>query len=125
MLIQIAVKEKKEEHFMKKYHMVLASIVAMMVFSAPLFAAKEIGYETWGVINVNTATTAQLESLSIPGISINHELAENIIFLRNSQGPFQSLDDLMNVKGMTRTKLDDLRPWLVFQGETTYSPQEP
>jgi competence ComEA-like helix-hairpin-helix protein len=111
---------------MRKYYMALASIVVVVVLSTPLFAAKGIGYETWGVINANTATAEQLEGLYSPqGLTITKELAKAIVDYRNSNGLFRSLDDLISVKGMTRTKLDDLRPWLVLEGDTTYFPQQP
>jgi len=73
-----------------------------------------------GVINVNTATVEQLSQLP----TISGEIAKNIVDYRNANGPFASIDELTKVKGVTRTLLDDIRPYLVLQGETTFRPEE-
>ncbi len=83
---------------------------------------RDSGLVTWGVVNINTATAEQIEELGFLNI-MNKKLAKAIIDYRNDKGPFKSLDDLINVKDMTRTKLDDLKPWLVLQGDTTFHPK--
>lgn len=60
---------------------------------------------TTGPINVNNATEQQLETL--PGIG--PALAQRIIDFRNANGPFVSLDDLANVKGISARMVDELR----------------
>lgn len=73
-----------------------------------------------GVINVNTATVEQLRLLP----PLNDAIAKNIVAYRDSKGPFESLDDLVKVKGVTRTLLKDIRPFLVLEGKTTFIPDE-
>jgi competence protein ComEA len=58
------------------------------------------------LINVNTATLDQLESL--PGIGPS--LGQRIIDYREQHGPFASVDDLLNVSGIGDQRLADLRP---------------
>jgi competence protein ComEA len=58
------------------------------------------------LINVNTATLDQLESL--PGIG--PALGQRIIDYREQHGPFASVDDLLNVSGIGDQRLADLRP---------------
>jgi competence ComEA-like helix-hairpin-helix protein len=70
-----------------------------------------------GVININTASEDQLKMLP----SIDDQLAKNIVSYRNSNGPFKSLDDLLNVKGMTKEKFNQVSQNLVLQGDSTYS----
>ncbi len=66
---------------------------------------------TTGGVNLNTATTSELESL--PGIG--PVLAQRIVEARTTNGPFESVDDLALVQGVSRKLVDELRP-LVMVG---------
>ena len=68
-----------------------------------------------GVVNVNTASAAELELL--PGIGASR--AEALIEAREQNGGFASLDELLEVKGIGDASLARLRPHLVLEGETT------
>jgi len=57
------------------------------------------------LVNLNTATLEQLESL--PGIG--PALAQRILDHRQEHGPFRSVDDLLNVSGIGEKRLEDLR----------------
>ena len=57
------------------------------------------------IVNVNTATLDQLEAL--PGIG--PALARRIIDYRTQHGPFQSVNDLLNVSGMGDKRLADMK----------------
>ena len=48
------------------------------------------------IVNLNTASAAQLEAL--PGIGA--KTAERIVAYREKNGPFKKIEDLMNVKGI-------------------------
>lgn len=61
-----------------------------------------------GKVAINTATAEQLESL--PGIG--PALAQRIIEHRRQHGPFKSVDELLNVKGIGQKKLEALRPYV-------------
>ncbi len=56
-------------------------------------------------INLNTATLEELDSL--PGIG--PVLAQRIIEYRQTIGPFQSVDDLLHVKGIGSALLEKIR----------------
>ncbi|MCW5799850.1 MAG: helix-hairpin-helix domain-containing protein [Nitrospira sp.] len=64
--------------------------------------------ETGGArrVDLNHATLADLEAL--PGIG--PKLAQRVIEHRDENGPFRSVDDLRQVKGIGRKKFDRLRP---------------
>lgn len=57
------------------------------------------------LININTATQAELETLP----RIGPALAQRIIAYRESNGPFQTIEDLLNVSGIGETTLNQLR----------------
>lgn len=61
---------------------------------------------TSNLVNLNTASAAELEDLD----GIGQKLAERIITYRETEGPFESVDDLGNVTGIGPKLLNDLRP---------------
>ncbi|MCL2285518.1 MAG: helix-hairpin-helix domain-containing protein [Firmicutes bacterium] len=61
--------------------------------------------QTDGLININTATVAELQTL--PGVG--PVLATNIIEFRESHGGFSSVDELINVSRIGQATLDRLR----------------
>jgi competence protein ComEA len=58
-----------------------------------------------GLINVNTASATELETLS----GIGEVLAATIIEYRTQNGPFASVEDLMDVSGIGPATLDEIR----------------
>jgi competence protein ComEA len=67
-----------------------------------------------GLVNLNTATAAQLDLL--PGVGA--KAAKRIIDTRQAKA-FANIDDLRRVKGFGKKKLEKLRPYLTVQGPTT------
>lgn len=61
-----------------------------------------------GLVNVNTADQAELETL--PGIG--PALAQRIIEHRETNGPFATLDDLLEVSGIGEKTLENLEPYV-------------
>lgn len=57
------------------------------------------------LVNINTATAAQLETLTGVGPS----LAKSIVTYRSQKGPFAKVDDLLNVPGIGPSKLAAMR----------------
>ncbi|MBY6276067.1 helix-hairpin-helix domain-containing protein [Symbiobacterium thermophilum] len=60
------------------------------------------------LVNINTAGQAELET--VPGIG--PALARAIITYRTEHGPFQSVDDLINVSGIGSKTLEKIRPYV-------------
>ncbi|MCX7984845.1 MAG: helix-hairpin-helix domain-containing protein [Bacteroidetes bacterium] len=64
-----------------------------------------------GGININTATQEELESL--PGIGAT--LARRIIEYRETSGSIRNVEELHNVKGISKKKLEKLKPYIRVQ----------
>ena len=65
-----------------------------------------------GKININSATVAQLDSLS----GIGPTKAQAIIDYRNQNGPFSTVDDLLNVPGIGPKTLETIRDQITVIG---------
>ncbi|HEX5107774.1 MAG TPA: helix-hairpin-helix domain-containing protein [Vicinamibacterales bacterium] len=67
------------------------------------------------VVNLNTATAAQLEAL--PGIG--KATAERIIEYRQKSGGFKKIEDLMNVRGIGEKNFLKLKPLITVSAPRT------
>jgi competence protein ComEA len=65
-----------------------------------------IAFAAAAAVNINTATKDEL--VALPGIGPSK--AQAILDYRKLNGPFKSVDDLKNVKGIGAKRLDKLRP---------------
>ncbi|MGT2715856.1 helix-hairpin-helix domain-containing protein [Streptococcus respiraculi] len=63
---------------------------------------------TTGLVNLNTATEAELQTIS----GIGAKRAADIIAYRESNGRFQSVDDLKNVPGIGGKSLENIRSYV-------------
>jgi competence protein ComEA len=79
-----------------------------------------------GVVNINTADSAQLALLPRVGV----KAAQRIIDYRKEHGAFKKTSDLMQVKGFGEKTFERLNPYLTTSGSTTLtekvkSPRKP
>ena len=70
------------------------------------------------VINLNTASAADLENL--PGVGA--KMAERIVEYRQKNGPFKKIEDLMNVKGIGEKSFLKLKPLIAVPVKTDKAP---
>ena len=71
------------------------------------------------VVNLNTATIAELETL--PGVG--SKMAARIIEYRQKKGPFKKIEELMNVQGIGEKNFLKLKPQLTVGGKPESSGQ--
>lgn len=65
-------------------------------------------------VDVNTASAQELETLT----GVGPRLAEEIIREREENGAFETLEDLLRVKGIGESKLEEFRFEVTIGGET-------
>ncbi len=98
-------------------------VLASLLLAAPLVVhaagepsgAKPPQTRLIGVVNVNTATPAQLELL--PGVGPAR--ARAIIEHRKKSGAFKRVEDLIEVSGIGESALARIRPHCAVKGKTT------
>ena len=74
----------------------MLTVALMMAWAVPALA------EEMGLVNINTASMEQLMTLD----GIGESYAERIIEFREKNGPFQSPEDLLKVKGIGEKTLE-------------------
>ncbi len=94
--------------------------IPTVVFLAAMLAVLGTGWTAepptaGGVVNVNTATVEQLQLLPRVGPA----LAGRIVEFREANGPFESIDELVAVRGIGEKSLEKLRPHVTVKGPTT------
>ncbi len=87
-------------------------ILLVVSLLAPLAASAAASP---GVVNVNTATAQQLQLLPRVGPSV----AQRILDYRKENGKFDSVEDLMLVRGIGEATFAGLKPYVSLSGETT------
>lgn len=85
--------------------LVLAAAVLLAAAGAPAQSRKKPLLKP---VNINTATSEELQQ--VPGIG--PATAEKILRMRKSVGRFKSVDDLLAIKGIGRSRLQKMRPYL-------------
>ena len=77
--------------------------VWLLALAVPAFAQDKQKLE---LLDLNAATVEQLEKL--PGIGPT--TAQAIVRFREKSGPFRRVEDLLAIRGITKKKLEAIRP---------------
>ena len=97
----------------RAWSLALVTALGVLFAAVPGLAAGEQGLT--GVVNINTASSEELQLL--PGIG--EARAREVIALRKRNGGFKSVDELGEVKGIGEAALKRLRPFARVEGKTT------
>lgn len=102
---------------MKKISLIITVLLSLLAVSMPLsmsFAAAKPPVEKPMVmhdkININTADEAELAQ--IPGVGVSK--ARKILEHRQNIGKFETVEDLLAVKGIGKKSLDKMKPYLTL-----------
>jgi competence ComEA-like helix-hairpin-helix protein len=90
---------------------VLALAICLLAFAFTVQAIPKKLPPPSKPIDLNLATSEQLQRL--PGVG--PVTAQRILDYRKKSGPFQSVDDLLAVKGISAKRLDKIRQYLVVK----------
>ena len=89
------------------------ALVLAVLLAAPMISAGQASAPakaTPAVVNINTATPEQLDTL--PGIGAR--LAARIVDYRQKNGGFKKIEDLMNVQGIGEKNVLKLKPLITI-----------
>lgn len=92
--------------------------LAIVIMFLALCGLARAGYEgafLIGNLNVNTATYEEL--MVLPGMTM--DVADGIVAYRMVNGPYSFLEELLKVKGVDGVLIESMRPFVVFEGEST------
>jgi len=92
----------------------LLRLVAAAGLAATLAVSTAMAGDTLPVVNVNTASVEELQAL--PGIG--EARANAIVETRQQRGGFETVDQLVEVRGIGPANLERLRPHVRTAGKT-------
>lgn len=96
---------------------VMPVLCALLLAAAVAGAQDSRSASAQPTVNINTATSEQLQLL--PGVG--PALAGRIIAFREANGPFEKVDELAVVQGIGDKSLAKLRPYVATSGATSLS----
>ena len=96
-----------------KHRRILTLILVALAITPVAWTAESS--QPSGVVNINTASSEELELLPRVGPA----LAGRIIQFREANGPFSTVDEILAVKGIGENSFEKLEPFIVTSGATT------
>jgi competence ComEA-like helix-hairpin-helix protein len=94
----------------------LVNVIALLAAIAILCAAAK-KHPPEHPLDLNTATVVQLEELPAVGPG----MANAIVEFREKSGPFRRVEDLLAIRGITKQRLEKIRPYVIVNPPAKYS----
>jgi competence ComEA-like helix-hairpin-helix protein len=115
-----------DRHLKFAYHLGLCALIAMLVAILVLRSHYQdidtaIGTHRPAELVVDVNTDRWIEFANLP--SIGPKTAQAIVEHRTAEGDFETVDDLINVKGFGPKTLQRVRPFLVVLGRQNRTEQ--
>jgi len=94
--------------------MCVSALLVALLAVVPIAAAFDSGPKQPPAhpVNINTASAAELQKL--PGIG--PATARSIVRYRERNGPFRRVEELLIIRGISRSRLKALRPYITVEG---------
>ena len=90
----------------------ISSNQGVQVISASELQRDSNAAGAYGLININTASASLLQSLP----NIGETLSQRIIEYRTTNGDYEEIEDLLQVKGIGQMRLDQIRKYINVGG---------
>ena len=96
----------------------LTALSIMSILFAASVSRAETKHPPAHSVDLNTATSEQLQQ--VPGIGPS--TANAIVNFRQKSGPFKKIEDLLAIKGISKARLEKMRPYLTLGHPPQKSP---
>jgi len=98
-----------------------AVCVALVLTSGLLGRAEPKKHPPAAPLDLNTATAEELQQL--PGVGPG--MAKAIVDFREKSGPFQRVEELLAIRGITKQRLEKIRPYVKIAPPNSKMPSGP
>ncbi|MGB3562550.1 MAG: helix-hairpin-helix domain-containing protein [Thermoanaerobaculia bacterium] len=96
-------------------HLTNRVVMSLLLVVLLLSTAGSLAAEASGVVNINTADSEELSLLPRVGPTV----AQRIVDFRQENGRFQTLEDLMLVRGIGEKTFELIKPYITLEGQTS------
>jgi len=99
----------------------LAACVALVLTSGLLAGAEPKKHPPAEPLDLNSATAEELQQL--PGVGPG--MATAIVDFRQKSGPFRRIEELLAIRGITKQRLEKIRPYVKIAPPNSKMPSGP
>jgi comEA protein len=96
----------------------LCALPILLILFATLAVRTDAKHPPAHPVDLNVATAEQLQQ--VPGIGPS--TAKAIVNFRQKSGPFQRIEDLLAIKGISKARLEKMRPYLTISPAAQKAP---